>query len=412
MIPTVTLNPERQLVHRITGAEGLVPRVPYVRASDWDTYCHCPFRYFLRRRLGLVRSFERSAALNYGSWFHVHAEETFQPPQVVDVQGRFAARAAELKATAAVLDISLDKLRTVVETEERQMLEAGAWWEAVKEVPIAQYGTAYDFLRQRSFRCLGTELGLRLRIAGLTGNRPFITACRLDMLLYNEEQNTLWIPDWKTCAEPTDIRLSTAPLEFQTWHYLKVVGLLLSKPELIRKWGLKPDAKLGGMIHIAVQKPTISFGSKDRPFREETRALKSGPRKGQLTTERIYEGEPSYPNYIARVKDWYLARGEYTHLASERLGIPPVNISFTKSAVLLDPKVDNWYHGILKRLANASQCAAHLDQFPPSARHLREYGRLDQYAPFYDAPMEDWPRLADQLGFLVDPPDDTLDYLT
>ena len=51
-------------------SEGLVPRIPSIRSSDYSSSLSDPFGYYLRRRLGLIPALSYSEALSRGSYFH------------------------------------------------------------------------------------------------------------------------------------------------------------------------------------------------------------------------------------------------------------------------------------------------------------------------------------------------------
>ena len=163
------------------------------------------------------------------------------------------------------------------------------------------------------------------------------------------------------------------------------------------------------MYHVAVQKPTINFGSKDRDCDLIEHELKRGPRKGQIEIRRNYHGEPKYKNYLKRCEDWYLSEGEYEDLAPERVGDPVVNISSTSGRICdgsLDPAWTYEYHCRLRYINHWRSVDAVPSNFLKSAKAMSQHGKMNVFAPFYMTTPDKWPEILNREGFLFQDRDD------
>lgn len=370
----------------------------------------CPFFYYLTRRLGLRKRLHRSVALSRGSWFHACMESADGLGVVAD--GLFnrllSLRRAELGAECASQGITGDGLRAVLDAEQRHATATRAWLEAAMHVPIRPGLTPLSYFQDAKWVSLGREIPVCHQDDMVPGAT---LVGRLDGLIYNQQTGALWILDYKTCSEPPKVRLSTCPVDFQTRHYLYIVSSLLENGHLsllLEKHGVPQTARLGGMIHVAFQKPTIDFGMKDRPFTLDTTPFKSGPRKGQPRNERVYAGEPSYPLYLQRCRDWYLSRGEYAHLAPERAAStsdpktgPPVNISHTPLDALDLSTMIEYTSQLthLRELATRSPVPHH---FPRCSDKMNAHGSINPLSPFYLTNPSQWPSICAQEGIVPD----------
>jgi hypothetical protein len=187
----------------------------------------------------------------------------------------------------------------------------------------------------------------------------------------------------------------------QCLHYLRVVHEMLKTGELQEHLGIPPTTTLGGMVHFAVQTPTIEFGTRDRPFTLDTSPLKSGPRKGQPRNEKIFHGEPSLARYIERCSDWYRGAGEYAHLLAERQALPIVDTSRTFFSDDFDS--DAWvdYNHATRVFSNYSLLTKPVpNAFPRNPKSMITMGgKIDSYAPFYVRDPSLWPELIRQTPF-------------
>jgi hypothetical protein len=377
-------------------SQGLVAKTPAIRSSDYESILSCPFQYYLSRRLGLVPALRWSAALSRGSWFHRRLE-LFQEPKATalnTMEGWLDERVEELKEICEVRGIIGEAKQRVFDREKKDMLMALSWFEAMQEFQVPSKGSVVDYLSKPWFRILGKEVTAEY-------NHPEYgrLLAQYDILLYHEKQKSLFIVDAKTCSGSTICRLQTCPIEFQTKHYLHILNYLLSSGKLSEAYDLPPDTKVGGMIHIAVQKPTIEFGMNDRDFEEKEHTLSRGPRKGQIELRKTYSGEPRWENYRDRCKRWFLAKGEYEDKKPERNSDPPVNFSLTYASSSLDWEGTCDYHGCLGVIHKYSSCDPIPGIFPMSANHLRQFGKLSPYSPFYLTRVSDWPTLLSMEGF-------------
>ena len=383
--------------------KGLVAKSPAIRSSDYESILSCPFQYYLSRRLGLVSALRWSAALSRGSWFHRRLE-LFQEPSIKAQQKMedwFLERCEELKELCDNRGI-LGKSRSgIFDREEKDMLMASAWFEAMKAFQVPGKGSVIDYLNRPYFRLLGTEV-----TAEYNHDEYGRLIAQYDVLLYHEKQNSIYVVDAKTCAGSTIDRLSTCPIEFQTMHYLHVLKYLAGEEALTKKYQIPRDAKIGGMIHIAVQKPTIEFGMNDRDFTESIHTLSRGPRKGQKETRRTYSGEPRWENYRDRCIDWYLANGPFIDKKPDRAEDPPVNFSLTPGSDILDKHGTYDYHRCLQVVRKYATCEPNPGCFPKSAKHLRAFNKLSPFTPFYLTEVKDWPSILATERFITEDRDE------
>lgn len=385
---------------------GVVAREPSIRSSHWEQVLGDPFKFYLTSRLGIIPALSWSAALSRGGWFHERAallwdeyQGTLANESRTKLERSFSDRMEELGEICAAQGLTNEGRRAVLDRETTDYQCAVGWYEAAAGVKVSpSHGTLGEFLRRDYFTRVGdSELALTY-----TDRRypkcPLV--CTLDALLYHQKQNSLWVVDWKTCSESPKVRLATCPLEQQTWQYMWVVRELLREGGLQKQLNLPADVQLGGMIHVAIQKPTISLGQQDRACTVDMTPLLSGPRKGLPRNEKKYTGEPLLENYIKRCSDWYRGEGEYLHLKPLRESDPPVNLSFSYSS-LLDKGTESEYHDRLEMIYKYATCHPVPSNFPRSATGIRAYGKLSPYAPFYLTEPAVWPEVMRREGFMI-----------
>jgi hypothetical protein len=373
--------------------------VPAVRSSDYEAVLGCPFGYYLRRRLGLRRKLGWSEALSRGTWFHERARLFWLPESSVPplMEAAWNKRKAELNALCSDMGIISESRKGVIQREEADYLNAWAWWEAAEEVPIStKLGTLREFLSQPYWRPLAPE-----PIGAVRDSRweqtPLVAAW--DLLLYHEKHKTVWVVDYKTCRESPQVRLSTCPIEFQTQHYLHVLAELLGLGVLQETFGLPPDTSAGGVMHIAVQKPSIELSGKDRHTTTRTKEITRGPRKGEMVEEEIAHGPPSRELFARRCRDWMRGEGLYSHESARRGADPCVNISFS-SPRLLDGSGLEEYHARVNHIHSHATRDPYPNNFLRSATAPRRWRDLDDWAPFYLMEISQWPKVLHE--FLVD----------
>ena len=383
--------------------KGLVARTPALRSSDFESILSCPFQYYLSRRLGIVSALRWSAALSRGSWFHRRLE-LFQKTktEAFEQMLRWLAESQEkLEVLLNNRGVKASAKANIFDREEKDMLMALSWFEAMQQFQVPGKGSVIDYLHKPWFRVIGSE------IVGEYNHPEYgRLLAQFDVLLYHKKQNALYIVDAKTCTGSTIQRLSTCPIEFQTQHYIHILNFLVKSGEVSKQYDLPEDVRVGGMIHIAVQKPSIEFGMNDRDFELVNHELKRGPRKGQIEQRRIYSGEPRWENYRDRCKRWFLAEGEYEDKKPERVSDPPVNFSHTFASSTLDREGTCEYHSRLQWVHSFATREGTPGSFPMSANHLRNFGRLSPFAPFYLTRVEDWPSIITSEGFQQEDRDD------
>lgn len=361
---------------------GLMPQVPYIRASDYETASQDEFLYYLKRRLGITPAISYSTTLNRGTWFHAFAAKEFdgsapEPPDLL------VKRKHELAHLLQQGGSSAGFIERQVGYEEVDYQMARAWWTAAISTPIGQHGTIPEILGR--FRVIGSEVGLRTTIPGVPVG---VLAGRVDLLLLDPRSNHLWVVDWKTAAAATEDRLSTCLYEFQTNHYLTILSLLLRKPVFRRKFHLPADTQMGGMLHFAFQKPSIKLSGNDRDYEVDT-TKPNAPRK--------YYGEPKFENYLRRVQDWVNGSGEYEGRETNN----PVNFSQVDAGLLLDKRRMYRYQSDLNWMLDLALRPANPYLFRSNVNSTRDYGSLSEWAPFYFTNVWEWPAVIKAGNFLI-----------
>ncbi|GAF75086.1 unnamed protein product, partial [marine sediment metagenome] len=419
---------------------GLTPVTPNGRSSDADDARFDPFGHFLKRVLGLQPAVTTSKALEDGKWLHIHFQH-------FDLEGEQAGHAIS-ESLHAYHDEIQDRCTRAgmgVETISRLMQEAStralvtkAWFNAAVDVPIPDYKTIMDFLCQDRWDYVSRETCYDLRL----DNTPMWLTVQPDLLLLDKSTHKLYVVDLKSCAESPEIRASTCPFEFQTWHYVYTIAELLSRGVLAEVHDLPEDTTMGGMYHILIQKPPIKMNkSFDSVYRyvghgkrqkRIGRAVHQGQDKWKVewwaddqgpyaavTTNiegedeavsalhkllgikptKEFEDEPSPILYGGRCGRWYNAEGEYKHLSVERDS--PVNISFTTAELMTDPDRRSEYYDALHEVVSCSTQDPIPRNFSKNYTKIRAYGHLSPYAGFYVNPIEDWPEVMARNNFII-----------
>ena len=417
---------------------GLTPSIPTIRSSDWELSAN-PFQYWLSRRMGLIPALSYSKALSRGSWFHLLFALFNNPDRERIYAQALASRTAELRETCKALGIQGDKVLDVVDREHLDANTALSWYKATEMVPFSRRDdgpkiTFQKYLSLPYWRHLGSEI--RLVFAHPEYQETTLVA-QLDLVLLNTKTNTLWIVDAKTCDCKPLIRLASVHNEFQTQHYMTIVHRLLETGELQKKLSLPPQTRLGGMIHVAVQKPSLHFGTRDRDYwwaslgkrkKVEGRVVKAPDDESYYAEwwpiedptaphehfpgsfedciqvlheqtgkkpEKVYYGEPQLKNFVARCLSWY----EDEQATDE--DDPPVNMTKTSASNLKIPMWCDTYERRLDRLYRLATCNPAPDSFPMMMNGVRSFKKLSPYADFYLTPPQQWPEVAARNNFVI-----------
>jgi len=422
-------------------SEGLPASIPSIRSSDYGSALSDPFGYYLRRRLGIIPALSYSEALSRGSYFHVLFAlfDRDDRPQIY--KRMCAARLTEINNICKQLRISETARATAIQNEQLDQAMAGAWYNAFENLPCLNQNSALDLLQDNFIK-----IGAELRLTWLDERFP---KCRqvtqFDLLLLNRKTNKLWIVDAKTTAGPPLIRLSTVKEEFQTMHYIHALEWFFERGLLHKQYPQIPaNAEIGGMMHMAILKPSIQFGQADRDFHWESEGKRTGvagrimrspvniqdlgpyvikwtaqapylePFCGSIEDclaelhsqtgkkpERVYQGEPSIAKYQERCMRWYKGEGEYLDRAPDFNNDPPINISYTHASIMLDK---DWRTDYLNRVVMIYDLAtreANPCNYLRNIDGLRMGSKLANYSPFYLTEPKDWPMLLKSEQFLI-----------
>lgn len=372
-------------------SQGYIARTPSIRSSDYELLLHCPFQYYLSRRLGLIPKLQWSQALSHGSWFHTYMEYFYVEPAAREemFNSTLDIRCQELEKICNQNGIIGDSRDNILGREKRTAQEARAWAQALYQVRMSNGFSFYDYCNQDYWKLLGTEVAVKTK-------HTIPRVALFDVLLYHRNQNSLWIIDYKTTGISPDMRLETCPIEFQSRHYSHI--LEDSKDRICKAYDIPKDVKIGGIIHVAIQKPTIKFGVKDRDYELDEKTITRGPRKGMTIVEKKYYGEPRVDNYIKRCKNWYAGEGDYLDKKPERESNPPIALS----ACTLE-KTDRereLYEKEVQFISLHATQTANPDEFMKSSKYVQSHGTRSPYADFYFTPTNVWPELIEK-GFSV-----------
>lgn len=384
-------------------AHGIVAVRPPVRSSDFRLATESPFHYLLARRFGLVPRLSWSQALNRGTWFHqAFAMMHLAPDDFTQGYANLLQlRLDELSQVCSDFGIDSEKKRAILATEEQDHSTSLAWYKACTTISLPDVGTIHDVLTAPHFRPLCAECTMEVEFRVPFFHKPARCVAQPDLMLYHTGQNSVWIVDYKTTAVSPIDRAASCPIEPQTQHYLHILEAKLQDPKFREANELPPDVRVGGMMHVIVQKPSIEFGMKDRDYLLDTSPFKSGPRKGQPRNEKVYQGEPRLENYIQRCLDWYAGEGEYAHLVADRQTSPVINISYTSAEALRDEMWRRQYHARLQSVNQWRVRKPDPGVFPWPSSVSGVSGRKDTYAPFVLRPITEWPAIVREEGFAI-----------
>ena len=322
------------------GSQGFTPReVVPLRSSSLQTAISDPFLFYLTNKLCMVPMTNASEALVYGSWFHALFESLDKAPfEAVSSFGaiRLAARLSELETQMGQWGASSEEIGAAKEFETESYKKALTMFQCVTNIPfyVSFLGTRVtlrEFISR--FRILASEFELTYTDPA----HPTVPIVAVyDLLLYEEQSKGVWIMDPKTTSKTAKERLAQVPTDFQTTLYPDVLN---KQFEFVReKFSLPKDAFFGGMIHVALQKPTIRFDKRvDRPFVWEQHTITRGPRKGMIDLKKNYTSDvPSLEIFLERLKRWYAATEEYADERPEREAFPVIDLSFSSAPYCLE----------------------------------------------------------------------------
>lgn len=426
---------------------------PGIRSSDYEHGLTNPFSYYLHRRLGLSAFLAYSDALSHGSWFHTRAELIEEPDDRVieKMDAALGFRNTEIITDCKECSAGFDMQREFIERERNDRDTAWAWFDAARHI-VTPDGTFVDYLTNPDWETIGREVTIEVDHPNFPGT-PLIA--QFDLLQYNADIHSIRIPDYKTTRIYPKVRMISCPAEFQTWHYMMVLHLVLTRkfpyhirvgkgsPKLIallcRHRERKIELEVSTMDHIIVQKPLIKFGQKDRDYNY----ISEGKRKkvtgtivrgndgfGWIVTatsdetlqpiepalgtanedeaiehlheltgkkpEKIHFGEPSRDRYLDRVRDWYIGTDEETK--AERAMHCPVVISRTS---MLDQHEQTLYYSRVRSIHNLATREPFPDNFHPAPSKMIDYSQPSIMAPFYVMSPSSWPSLIKQNKILI-----------
>lgn len=351
------------------------------------------------------------------------------------------ARLDEINSICKELRISENARAEAIQNERLDQAMATAWYNAFENLPCLNGDTALDLLLDNY-----VKLGAEYRLTWVDERFPKTRqVAQFDLLLLNRKTNRIWIVDAKTTAAPPLVRLSTVKEEFQTMHYLHALEWFLERGLLHKEFpSLPQDAQLGGMMHVAILKPSIQFGQADRDYHWESDGKRTGiagrimrspvnlrdlgeyvikwtrnqpspePCCGTIEEclhvlhevtgkkpERVYQGEPSLAKYQERCMRWYKGELEYSDRAPDFDHDPPINISYTHASTMLDKDWRTDYSDRVAMIYKLATQEANPCNFLKNIDALRAGSRLTMYSPFYLTEPKDWPALVQSQQFLV-----------
>lgn len=434
---------------------GYSATVPAIHSRDGGTARRCPFLFYLTRRLGLVPAFSMpSPTLARGSWAHKYLEGVrLEPAVALDNYNRAVeARCKELADIAKILMLGDEKSLDIRARERRDAGAALGWLQAIGSLPLPAQQLpqgVFGWLRSPRIVPLGYELSVKYRDPKYPKTD---LAGTFDLLYWVPSNKTVWVLDYKTTETPPLVWADMAPIAFQSLHYRHILHNLVQDGAFREKYGLPADVRMGGIVHVVIQKPSIEFGMNDRSYYYEAVGRTKGAdgmygsgfvhkdgnewastafrRTGKddvapsdlsqgkparfktedeavqdlraccgKTPEKVYSGEPEVPLYTKRCLDWYRGVGDYADKADERAKNPPVII--TQVTRPLDEVEQIRYYQHLDYVYHYATCPAHPIKFPPTEQGMRGYNSkaLNEYAPFFRLPVQDWPALIRQFNF-------------
>lgn len=351
-----------------------VVQSPRLRQSTIYDYRSCPRKFLLRHRCNLeLKGKGSKRSLDVGTFFHELMASLYKTDE--KLMGQLTIdQLIEERVLAAAESIESPEL-------VRQELNSR---QALAEVMVDIYWDMFPLDRSK-FRLLEAEEVVRNEWAeGIP-----------DAVLEDTRNGNLWLVDHKT--EGRDGMIRSAPLTFEL------------QPRLYR---MLLQEKLGrpivGVLHNIIVKCPLEFGQNDRPFTEYDHVLTRGPRKGQTIRKKEYTSEePEYELYLNRVRDWYLAEGEYELERDKREANPMLLQSWTRFAgnPYIDEELGVEIEQVRRAAGHMSSCpmvgdpAVHEDWAMDYPRHdgsCRAYNSLCEFIGLCTSDPATWPERVSQ----------------
>lgn len=270
---------------------------PRLRQSTIYDYRSCPRKFLLRHRCNLeLKNKESKRSLDVGIFFHELMASLYETDSTVRGESALAGLIEERVLESALTIESPELVR--LELESRL---------ALAQVMVEIFWDMFPLDRTK-FRLLEAEQVVRNDWAeGIP-----------DAVLEDTKTGELWLVDHKT--EGRDGMVRSAPLTFELQP--RLYRMLLQE---------KYNKPVTGVLHNIIVKCPLEFGQNDRPYTEYDHVLTRGPRKGQTIKKKEYTSdEPQYDLYLNRVRDWYLAEGDYAEQRDDREANPMILQSWTR----------------------------------------------------------------------------------
>jgi hypothetical protein len=332
-----------------------------IRSSNITDFFQCYRLFALRHRLGLRSIYEDSFALARGTVFHdlfsmlavgySRQQALFElNKQQVELEDDITAAANHmgLLPNGAPVTTRIADLR-----KELGVGKAMAIW-AWDNYP----------LQGDQFEIIHVERLLELVYPTLTSNLRI----RLDVLIWNKEENTLWLVDHKTTDSDPRQKAATLLFNVQLKLYrLVLYGLLKSHPHLFPE--RVRSATVGGMYHNIIKVPGIR--------------------------QKINE---EYPEYVERVFTDYKDKLTAYREANQQ-GIENVTPPFVRSRIkFTGPLMSEDVLVTLREVNTALKTRFDLNKYPcsPDGAACFKWKRACEFLPLCQADKEMWPSIIQQ----------------
>lgn len=417
---------------------GIKPVTPPIRASDlYDAY-NDPYFYYLTRRLALIPAFYcPSDTLARGTWTHKYLEYIAEPVERRNAlySAAIHQRQSEIREICRVIGWEAEKLQNALDKVSLDANCAYAWLLALDAVRSPEMPEGF-------FQLVTPINGVRtlaVEYRAVMEYEKTKLVSTLDRIDYNPADNSITIMDYKTSDARPSVRAATCPLSFQYLLYRHQIEHKLATGELQREFDLPLNTWFKEFHHVIIQKPTIVFGQKDRPYLYTSEGKRSGvsgrctPINGQWLTvttsagtdtkfpltneeeaiktlhaetgkkpEREYDGEPSPQLFAKRCLEWYTGTGEYADRRNDPDFETPINVSILSGP--LDTRERTWYNDHLEYIYRLATRRPYPLNFPATGHGMTSRGgKLTQYAPFYRLPVAQWPEYILRNHFIQNP---------